>query len=221
MPETFDLLIISAGKLGREMLGWVYDAIADGAPWQFKGFLDDRADALQTFGYEEPVLGPVEKYQPRPNDRFLCAVGDIGWRRKYTDIIRVRGGVFATLIHPTAVIGRRVEIAPGAGIAPFVSIGADVRIGESTLIGSHSNVSHDNQLGAYCQLSGHACFGGNVTLEDYVFVGLGAIIVPGTTVRAHGFIGAGSVVLQDVPAATKVFGNPAMPIGTVPVSVHR
>lgn len=216
----YDLLIISAGKLGREMYGWVQDAIADGAPWKFKGFLDDRPGALQPFEYEEIVVGPVETYKPAPRDRFLCAVGDPAGRSKYSRMVRAGGGEFATLVHPTVVVRKRTRIKAGAVICPFVSIGAEVEIGDSTVVGPHSTISHDNNIGACCLLSGHAGFGGNVTVEDQVFVGLGAIVVPGVTIRAQSFVGAGSVVLQEVSSGTKVFGNPAVPIGKVQLAPH-
>jgi maltose O-acetyltransferase len=48
-----------------------------------------------------------------------------------------------------------------------------------------------------------------VTLEDNVWVGGGAIILPGVTVGRNAVIGAGSVVSRDVPANTVVAGNPA------------
>ena len=42
-----------------------------------------------------------------------------------------------------------------------------------------------------------------------VWIGGGAIILPGVTIGDHSVIGAGSVVVRDVPAATVVVGNPA------------
>ena len=41
-----DLIIISAGKFGRETYAWAAQAIAHGEPWQIKGFLDGRKNAL-------------------------------------------------------------------------------------------------------------------------------------------------------------------------------
>src|SRR4051812_31052559 len=113
-----DIVIIGAGKFGREILNWTLDAIQDGQSWRVKGFLDDRPQVLQGFNYDTPILGAVESYKPGESDRFLCALGDPQIRRKYSEAILAKGGQFATLVHPTACIGRNVELAPGAMIAP-------------------------------------------------------------------------------------------------------
>lgn len=55
-----------------------------------------------------------------------------------------------------------------------------------------------------------------VVLGDDVWVGAGAIILPGVTVGDGAVIGAGSVVTRDVEARMVVAGNPARPIREVP-----
>ncbi len=46
-------------------------------------------------------------------------------------------------------------------------------------------------------------------------IGANATIVCGTTIGAHAFVGAGAVVIRDVPAHALVVGNPARRIGWV------
>jgi len=53
-----------------------------------------------------------------------------------------------------------------------------------------------------------------VRIEDYVFIGTGATILPGVTLHRGAAVGAGAVVSRDVPPGTIVAGNPARPIGT-------
>ncbi|MDR1690845.1 MAG: sugar O-acetyltransferase [Candidatus Methanoplasma sp.] len=48
-----------------------------------------------------------------------------------------------------------------------------------------------------------------VRIEEDVWIGAGAVILPGVTVGARSIVGAGSVVTKDVPPDTVVAGNPA------------
>jgi maltose O-acetyltransferase len=50
-----------------------------------------------------------------------------------------------------------------------------------------------------------------VTIGENVWIGGGAILLPGVTIGDGAIIGAGAVVTKDVAAGTTVFGNPAKP----------
>ena len=52
-------------------------------------------------------------------------------------------------------------------------------------------------------------FGKPVRIGRNVWIGGGAIVLPGVTIGDHALIGAGSVVTRDVPAGATVAGNPA------------
>jgi acetyltransferase-like isoleucine patch superfamily enzyme len=74
-----------------------------------------------------------------------------------------------------------------------------VSIGDYSVIGAHS------ALLAHCPIRGGlAC-----TVGDYVYIGYGALILPGVKIGDHSIVGAGSVVTRDVPPGCIVAGNPA------------
>jgi maltose O-acetyltransferase len=52
-----------------------------------------------------------------------------------------------------------------------------------------------------------------IAIGDDVWLGGGAIVLPGVTIGARAVVGAGSVVTRDVLADQRVAGNPARPIG--------
>lgn len=57
---------------------------------------------------------------------------------------------------------------------------------------------------------------GRVVIEDNVYVGMGAIVLSGVTLRTGAVVCPASVVYEDVPAHTLVRGNPARPVTTLP-----
>ena len=56
---------------------------------------------------------------------------------------------------------------------------------------------------------------GSILVEDKVWIGAGAIILPGVSIGAGAMVAAGSVVTKDVPARMVVGGNPARVIKSV------
>jgi sugar O-acyltransferase (sialic acid O-acetyltransferase NeuD family) len=210
MPK--DIVIISAGKFGREICSFARQTIEAGQDWRIKGFLDSRSDQLQRFDHPVPILSSVEKYEPCENDLFLCAIGTSDDRRRYSEVILQKGGRFATLIHPTAVLGDSITLGEGVIIAPHVVLTSHMVLGDSVYVGPHSLLSHDNQIGSWCQISGHCAIGGCVTLGESVFLGIGAIIMPDLQIGKNAFVGIGSVVIRNVPEGRKVFGNPAFAV---------
>jgi len=209
------LIIISAGKFGRETFTWAVQLIAHGAPWQIKGFLDDRANALDGFNYEARILGNVENYRIEENDVFVGAIGDPGDKVKYYSPIVKKGGRFVNVIHPLANIGKNIHLGTGIVMGPFSSVTCDAKVGNFVSIGAFSNVGHDAVIGDWCQISSHCGINGNASLDEGVFLGSHACIIPGVKVGAWAFVGAGSVVLKEIQPGVKVFGNPAVPIGRV------
>jgi maltose O-acetyltransferase len=89
-----------------------------------------------------------------------------------------------------------------------------VAIGEKTQIGPGVQIlTADHPRGAAERASGLE-FGRPVRIGQNVWIGGGAIILPGITVGDDAIIGAGAVVTRDVAASATVAGNPARQISS-------
>ena len=97
-------------------------------------------------------------------------------------------------IHPAAQIGARVFIDHGVGVV----------IGETAEIGNDVVLYQGVTLGGTGKESGKR----HPTLEDGVMVSSGAKVLGPVRIGAHSKIGAGSVVLKDVPPYSTVVGVP-------------
>ncbi|HSJ39365.1 MAG TPA: serine O-acetyltransferase [Planococcus sp. (in: firmicutes)] len=97
-------------------------------------------------------------------------------------------------IHPGAVIGRRFFIDHGMGVV----------IGETCVIGDNVTIFQGVTLGGTGKESGKR----HPTLEDNVLVATGAKVLGSITIGEGSKVGAGSVVLKNVPPNSTVVGIP-------------
>ncbi len=104
-------------------------------------------------------------------------------------------GLTGIEIHPGATIGRGVFIDHGMGVV----------IGETSIVGDDVTLYQGVTLGGTGKERGKR----HPTLEERVVVGVGAAILGAVTIGAGAKIGAGAVVLRDVPPHTTAVGVPA------------
>lgn len=202
------LVIIGAGGFGREVLAWARTAMPD---QEVKGFLDDNPSIERDARLRVPMLGPLDRHVPAPDELFVCAIGNPAARRAAVEKIKGRGGRFVSLIHPTAVVAEGAHVGVGAIICPFALISVDAQVGDGSVVYYHSSVDHDAIIGAWVQISGHCDIMGGATIGEEVFLGSHAAVFPRVDVGARAVIGAGAVVIRSVPADATVVGVPARP----------
>ena len=125
-------------------------------------------------------------------------------------LYRIRG--FRTveeLVGRGMVVGAGCDINPDVVLDPshcwLISLGDRVTIAPRAIL-----LAHDTTTARYIGTRI-----GRVDLEDDVFVGAGAIILPSVRVGAGSIVGAGAVVTRSVPRGSIVGGNPARVIGSV------
>ena len=70
------LVIVGAGGFGREVARWAGAVAPTDRDWELGAFLDANPDALARYDVPWAIVGDPATYQPRPTDRFICAIGD-------------------------------------------------------------------------------------------------------------------------------------------------
>lgn len=206
------LVIIGAGGYGREIASVAPSLVGFGRAFVLKGFLDRKSDALDGFPGYPPVLGTPEDYVPAADDVFFVAIGNAEMRRRNAEIIAARGGVFQTLVHRTAELGRNVTVGEGSYISSCSVLTADIRIGRQTFLFQHVVLGHDCVVGDYASLYAQVFLGGCVQIGAGASLYPGAKVAPFRKVGDGASVGLGSAVLTNVRAGTTVFGVPALEV---------
>lgn len=204
-----DLVIIGAGGHGREALDVVEAMNARRVTWRLRGFLDDGhppADRLARRG--TPLLGPVSKLEDL-EVAYIAAVGASEVRERIDAVATGYAREAVPLVHPASSVGGDVLLAPGVIIAAGARVTTNVRLGRHTHVNVGAVISHDCRVADFVTLSPGVLVNGEVTLGRHVMLGTGAIVTPGCTIGAGTWVGAGAVVMDDLPAGVVATGVPA------------
>lgn len=204
-----NLIIIGARGFGREIFNLAKDCIAAGADFAIKCYLDDKSDALQGYKNYPPILSSVEDYEVQPEDVFVCALGDVRYKRLYVEKILAKGGRFISLIHPSLQQWQNTTWGEGCIALRNVVVSCDVTIGnfvtlmDNCIIGHDARIGDWSSVGAATMMAGFSSIGSMVTLHPHVE------LLPHKSVADNATVGAGSVVLRNVKEGITVFGVPA------------
>ncbi|MCW7507376.1 serine O-acetyltransferase [Leptospira levettii] len=153
----------------------------------------------------------IKKFDPAAKsylEIILCYPGlHALWLHKLAHLLyRMRLPIIPRLFNYLSRFLTGIDIHPGAKIAPgvFIDHGAGVVIGETAIIGSGSLIFQGVTLGGTGKETGKR----HPTIGKNVVIGAGAKILGNITVEDHVRVGAGSVVMRNVPAGCTVVGIP-------------
>ena len=157
-------------------------------------------EAFQVIQERDPAIHSPMEVLLYPSFRVM-----LKYRRAHK--LYLKGHYFlARWISQRAARKTGIEIHPGATIGKglFIDHGAGVIIGETTVIGDNVTLYQGVTLGGNGKETGKR----HPTLEDNVMVSAGAKIIGSFTIGENSKIGAGSVVIEEVPPNCTVVGVP-------------
>jgi acetyltransferase-like isoleucine patch superfamily enzyme len=140
-------------------------------------------------------------------------------------------------------IGERVIVGDQACVRERCTIGDDVVIGRGSLVENDTSVGALTKIQAHAYITAYSLLEDNVFIAPCVIttndnfmgrtekrhelvkgptirrgarIGGGCVLLPGIEIGEEAFVGAGAVVIRDVPPRALVVGNPALQIREVP-----
>lgn len=202
--------IYGASGFGIEVLPILRESIESNEIY----FIDDNSELDNLNGHE--VLTFTDFLNKESDNYFVTiAIADSKIRELLTIKCINNNIKLLDIKAKNTIVLDNVEIGEGSILCPFVTLTSNIKIGKSFHANLYSYVAHNCIIGDYVTFAPSVKCNGNVKIEDYAYIGTGAIIKQGKPskpliIGKGATIGAGAVVTKNVPAGMTVFGNPAI-----------
>lgn len=202
-----------AGGSGAALEAW---AVARSMPepgWRLRGFLvaKDGID-FDPEGLEVMAEDAFLDRTPAQGTLVVLALGEPRLRERVAARHAERGFGFATLVHPSAVIGPNCTLGEGSVVMAQAVLETHVQVGAHALLNVGCSIAHNGVLGDYCSLGPGVRLAGWATLGDRCDLGVGCSLRPRVTLGADTRVGAGAAVVGDHPGGATLVGVPARPL---------
>lgn len=201
------LAILGAGGHGKV----VADTALLASLWSGVAFFDDSYPDKVSCG-QWVIEGSGADLLSRYNQfgGVVVAIGDNKLRLAKTLELQQSGANIVSIIHPSAVISPFASIAPGCVVFAGAVINVDANVGRSCIVNSGAVVEHDCCLHDGVHLSPNAAISGQTEVGECSWIGVGAVTRQSIFIGYDVVVGAGSVIVKNVPNGVTVVGNPAV-----------
>lgn len=206
-----DIVIIGAGGFGREVAWLIEDINIKNVEWNIFGFVDDNQaiQGTKINGYK--VVGDIDWLK----EQELCVVNAIAdpiIKKKVMEKLTGSKNKYPVLIHPSVIYSGSVNFGEGSIVCAGNIITVNIEIGKHVIINLDCTIGHDANIGDYSTVLPSVNISGFVKTEECVSVGTGSAIIQGVNIGKNTVVGAGAVVVKDLPENCTAVGSPAKPI---------
>ena len=210
-----DLYIIGAGGFGREV-AWLVERINAVRPtWNLKGFIDDNEALWGRNEGKYKIYGGCEYLKSLSSIYAVCAIGSAITRKLVVEKLADSSVHFATLIDPSVIFSKYIEIGEGTIICAGTIITVDIKIGNHVIINLDCTIGHDAIIADYVTAYPSVNISGNVQIGQCSELGTGTHIIQGKQIGSCTIIGAGAVVVKDCSEKGIYVGCPARKINSL------
>ena len=202
-------IIIGSGTYGEVYLAYLQEAGVN-----VVGFLDDDPKYANQSVRGIPVLGSISKLDTLMKtdgiEAVYCPLGSNRLRVKFLEYSRKLGYKTPNYIHPSVIISPNVSIGEGVYILLGTTIMPHTIIKDFVMISMGVHLAHHCVLEEGVFLSTGCNFGASIHAHKYAYCGISSTIMTGIHELGEDcLIGAGAVVIRDVPDLAVVAGVPA------------
>lgn len=142
----------------------------------------------------------------------LGSTGDPARRIALWELAEKAGYSFPTVVHPSAMVSDHARLGHGVYVGPGAIVNAGAAVGDGCIINSGAIVEHDCRLGNFVHIAPGAALSAGVTVGDRSHIGTGCCTAQYLTIGEDTIVGAGAVVVKDLPSNAVCVGHPAKKI---------
>ncbi len=202
-------VIIGAGTYGEVYLAYLQEGGVN-----VVGFLDDDQKYENQCVRGIPVLGSISQLKTLKDthgiEAVYCPLGNNKLRVKFLAEAKQLGYKTPNFIHPSAIISPNVSIGEGVYILLGTTIMPYTVIKDYVMISMGVHLAHHSILEEGVFLSTGCNFGASIHAQKYAYCGISSTIMTGVQELGRDcLIGAGAVVIRDVPEGAVMAGVPA------------
>lgn len=179
--------------------------------FNIEGFFEDNtSDKGKEIIDDTVILGEPELIEERKDvNKVFVAIGDNEIRVDKFSKWKKQGYRFPNAIHRKAHISPFAKFGKGNFLMGASIINPKAIVGDYCIINTNATVGHDCELENGVQIAPGVNLCGGSKLKEGVFIGAGAVTAPKVEIGEWTIVGAGSVVLDDLPPNTFCYGTPA------------
>jgi len=171
------------------------------------GIFDDDPKTHDRMILGIPVLGSLAEMDDKADTGRLIAIGHNETRKNISD--RFPSANWITVVHPRAFVHESALLGSGTIVMAGVTIQPEARIGKHGIVNTCASIDHDCLLGDYVHIAPGCHLAGSVQLGEGVFMGIHSAAVPGIRIGDWSIIGAGGVVIENLPGGIVAVGVPS------------
>lgn len=170
---------------------------------------DHRTEALTGVVYAgaDEVLPQV---YARGIQHAFVAIGDNQLRKSCLEHARALGFTLINALSPHAFVSARASIGTGVAILPGAVVNAGTTIGDGSIINTNASIDHDCVIGEFVHVAPACALAGHVVIGPQAMLGIGTRVIPGISIGSGTVVGAGAVVIKDLPHRCLAIGTPAV-----------
>ena len=141
--------------------------------------------------------------------KAIVAIGDNHIRKSVSEKLTEAGFQLVNAVSPYSYVSEKAKLGNGIVIMPFAVIGPGTSVADGVIVNTKASIDHDCRIEKYSHIAPGSTICGFVDIGEKTFFCAGATVKDSVQIGNNCVVGAGAVVVKNVPDNCNVMGVPA------------